>query len=65
MRLMRATASKPCLADLARILDLQKALSEIPGVPKDDLAALGFFTGFAPHCHEALENFVRQYHAAK
>ena len=65
MRLMRATASKLRLADLARILDLQKALAGIPGVPKGDLGALGFFTGFAPHCHEVLEDFVRQYHAAK
>ena len=65
MRLIRATAVKPCLADLARILDLQRMLAAIPTVRGDDLAALGFFTGFAPHFHDVLEDFVRQYHAAK
>jgi very-short-patch-repair endonuclease len=65
MRLMRATAARPRLADLARILELQKALAAIPGVPGGNLAALSFFTGFAPHFHEVLENFVRRYQAAK
>src|SRR5262249_33672723 len=65
MCLIRATAAKPCLADLARILDLQRMLAGGPTVRCDDLAALGFFTGFAPHFHDVLENFVRQYHAAK
>jgi hypothetical protein len=65
MRLMRATAAKPRLADLARILELQRTLAGIPDIRGDDLAAISFFTGFAPHFHEVLENFVRQYHAAR
>jgi very-short-patch-repair endonuclease len=65
MRLMRATAAKPRLADLARILELQRTLAGISGVRGDDLAAVCFFTSFAPHLHDVLENFVRQYHAAK
>ena len=65
MRLMRATADKPRLADLAKILDLQRGLAGIPRVRGDDLAAVCFFTGFAPHFHDALENLVRQYHGLK
>jgi hypothetical protein len=65
MRLMRATAAKPRLVDLARILELQRTLAGIPGVRSDDLAAVCFFTGFAPHFHDVLDNFVRQYHATK
>ena len=65
MRLMRATADKPKLADLSKIFDLQRALAEIPRVRDDDLAAVCFFTGFAPHFHDALESLVRQYHGLK
>jgi AAA domain len=65
MRLMRATVNKPRLADLAKILDLQRALAGVPRVRGDDLAAVCFFTGFAPHLHDVLENLVRQYHGLK
>jgi hypothetical protein len=35
------------------------------GAAGDDLEAVGFFTGFAPHCQDVLEDFIRQYHSAK
>jgi hypothetical protein len=65
MRLMRATAPKSSLSDLANILELQGVLAGIPGVRGEDLTAVSFFTGFAPDHHAVLENFVRQYYAAK
>jgi hypothetical protein len=65
MRLMRATAAKPRLADLAKILELQRALAVVPSIGRDDLAAVCFFTGFAPHFHDVLEHLVRQYHGLK
>jgi hypothetical protein len=65
MSLMRATGAKPRLADLANILELQRPIAGISEVQGNDLAAVSFFTGFAPHHHDVLETFVRQYHAAK
>jgi len=65
MMVMRATAAAPRLADLAKILELQRVLAGMPAVQGEDLAAVGFFTGFAPQLHGVLEDLVRQYHAAK
>ena len=65
MMVMRATAKAPRLADLAKILELQRVLARMPAMAGDDLEAVGFFIGFAPHCHGVLEDFIRQYHAAK
>jgi hypothetical protein len=65
MNLMRVTGAKSRLADLAKILELQRAIAGVPKIQSNDLAAVCFFTGFAPHHHEVLENFVRQYHAVK
>jgi hypothetical protein len=65
MRLMRATENEPRLSDLARILEFQPRLAELLAIRGGDLAALSFFTGFAPHFHDVLEALLRQYHSAR
>ena len=64
MRLMRATAAKPRLADLARILELQRTLAGIPGIRGDDLAAVCFGSRICVHARAGAGNRSGSWEAA-
>src|SRR5208282_2217304 len=65
LKLLRTTTAKSSLTELAKVLRMQKTLAGIPSIHSRDLAAIRFFTGFAPHHNDLLQGFVRRYHAAK
>jgi very-short-patch-repair endonuclease len=65
MRIMRAAGNEPRFGDLARILEFQPRLAELPAIRGVDLRALSFFTGFAPRFHDVLATLLRQYHSVR
>lgn len=65
MELLRATANKCRLNDLEIVLQMQGVMDTVPSISSNDLSAIQFFSGFAPHHQQLLQTAIQKYNAIR